>query len=749
MALVRWSGILFVALGGCGPAPSTGAAPALPIASGRPVPAAPSATVAVAKPAFVYPESRISDQSDVLHGVTVRDPYRWLEDADSEETKRWVEAQNRLTHGFLEKLPERPVIAQRLRELWDYERFDLPIERGGRYFYTHNSGLQNQSVLYWLPKLDAQPKLLLDPNTLSPDGTVALTRIALSEDGKLLAYGLSRGGSDWTEFHVRRVDDGKDLPDVISWSKFASIAWTRDGKGFFYSAYDEPKPGQALSEANYYNKLYFHRLGDKQSQDRLIYERRDQKKWGFGATATRDGRYVVVSINEGTDPKNGVLYIDLSKPKSKPVELVPKLEWAYELIGNHGSTFWFYTNHEAPRGRVVKIDVAQAKPEFVEVIPQRAWTLRQVERVGGKFVVNYLVDAHSELRVLNDAGKDERSLVVPGLGTASLAEGDDRRDAGFYSYESFYEPRRIMTFDVKRGSTGTFRSPSVKFEPAKYETVQVFYSSKDGTKVPMFITRKKGTEPGPKVPTLLYGYGGFSISITPTFSVANLTWLELGGVLAVPNLRGGGEYGEAWHEAGKLANKQNVFDDFIAAAEYLRSEKLATPQTLAIQGRSNGGLLVGAMLAQRPDLFGAALPGVGVMDMLRFHKFTIGWGWTDDYGSPDDAEGFKVLYRYSPLHNLRPGLKYPATLITTGDHDDRVVPAHSFKFAAALQHAQAGDAPVLIRIETRAGHGAGIPTEKKIEEVADQWAFARAALHADREENAVHVTGTPRRGPPD
>jgi len=727
MGFARWSCLVVTVMVGCG-TPPRGAPRSAPVAAVASPSAKASATAPVlAKPAFDYPPSRRSDQVDVLHGISVRDPYRWLEDADSDETRRWISAQNELTRGFLDKLPERPAIAKRLRELWDYERFELPLAGGGRYFYSYNSGLQNQPVLYWLPKLDAEPRLLLDPNTLSPDGTVALMRMVPSEDGKLLAYGLSRAGSDWTEWRVRRVDDGRDLPDLIEWSKFAPVAWAGDNKGFYYSAFDKPV-GAALSEANYFNKLYFHKLGEQQAQDKLIYERRDHKKWNFVPLGTRDGHYVVISVNEGTDPKNALLYIDLLKPKAAPVELVSSIEHAYDLIGNRGSTFWFYTNQDAPRGRVVSIDLAKPDHKFVEVVAEQPETLRQVELIGGKLVANYMKDAYTELRVLDVRGALERSLALPGLGTAWLADGDDRSSAGFFSYESYYEPRRIVRFDLKTQASAVFREPHVKFEPGAYETTQVFYTSKDGTRVPLFITHKKSVAPGPDVPCLLYGYGGFSIALTPSFGVANLAWLELGGVLAVPNLRGGGEYGEAWHEAGKRDKKQNVFDDFIAAAEYLQRQQLASRDKLAILGRSNGGLLIGAMLAQRPDLFGVALPGVGVMDMLRFHRFTIGWGWIDDYGSPDDAQDFQVLYRYSPLHNLRPGVKYPATLITTGDHDDRVVPAHSFKFAATLQHDQAGDAPVLIRVETRAGHGAGIPTDKKIEEVADQLAFARAAM---------------------
>jgi prolyl oligopeptidase len=679
-------------------------------------------------PGFRYPASPEGSVVDVLHGVAVKDPYRWLEDSSSAQTQTWIAAQNRLTRGYLDGLPRRSAIRARLRELWDFERFELPFTRGGRYFYYYNSGLQNQPVLYWLASLDAAPQLLLDPNLSSTDGTVALTHAVPSDDGRLIAYGLSRAGSDWTEWRVRRVDDGQDLPDLLQWSKFSSVAWTKDGSGFYYSRYQEPKAGAALSETNYFNKLYFHRLGQSQAEDALIYERRDQAKWSFGATTTRDGRYVIITASEGTDPKNAVLYLDSTRPQAPPVALVPNIEAAYGFIANHGSTFWFHTDRDAPRGRVVKVDVASAKPSFVEVVAEQAETLQQVERVGGKFLANYLKDAHAEVRLLSDAGTLEQVLPLPGIGTVWLTEGDDSRSETFLSYEGFHDPRRLFRYDVKTEKSEVFRKPRLKFDADAYDTRQVFFPSKDGTRISMFITHKRGMAPGPDTPCLLYGYGGFSISITPSFGVGHLAWLELGGVLAVPNLRGGGEYGEKWHEAGKKAHKQNVFDDFIAAAEYLTREGVTSRAKLAISGRSNGGLLVGAMLAQRPELFAAALPGVGVLDMLRFHKFTIGWTWIDDYGSPDDAEDFKALCAYSPLHNLRAGAKYPATLLTTGDHDDRVVPAHSFKFAAALQLAQAGDAPVLIRIETRAGHGAGIPTDKKIDELADQWAFLLAAL---------------------
>ncbi len=678
---------------------------------------------------LTYPVSRRSDFVETLHGVSVADPYRWLEDTSSSETRTWIDEQNRLTQGYLSGIPRRAALGARLRELWDYERFGLPTVRGGRYFHRYNSGLQNQAALYFLSSLTAEPKLLLDPNLLAADGTVSLKRWVPSHDGKLLAYALSRAGSDWTEWRVRRVDDGQDLPEVLLWSKFSDAAWTKDGRGFYYNRYNEPKPGAALEESNFDNKLFFHRVGEPQAQDTLIYARPDQRKWSFHPTTTRDGRYLVITVAEGTDSKYGVWYQDLARPRSPIVPLFPKLEVDYTFLGNRGTTFLFRTDLNAPRGRIVSVDVTKQPLTLRELIPEQPETLQEVELVGGKILVNYLKDARSELRVHAESGALEQVVPLPGLGTVWLSEGDPARSETFYAFESFSEPSHIERLDVATKQEELFRKPTLKFDPALYETRQVFFTSRDGTRLPMFITQKHGLVPGPETTCLLYGYGGFGISITPNFSPGNLAWLELGGVLATPNLRGGGEYGETWHEAGKRAHKQNVFDDFIAAAEYLLHERLTSTPKLAIMGRSNGGLLVGAMLAQRPDLFGAALPGVGVMDMLRFHKFTIGWGWIDDYGSPDDAADFKTLYAYSPLHNLRSGAPYPATLITTADHDDRVVPAHSFKFAAALQHAQGGAAPVLIRIETRAGHGDGIPTDKRIDEVADQWAFLTRALH--------------------
>ncbi|MCO5052736.1 MAG: prolyl oligopeptidase family serine peptidase [Verrucomicrobiae bacterium] len=676
-----------------------------------------------------YPTTAITNQVDVYHGVAVKDPYRWLEDDNSAATKAWVEAQNRVTFDYLGQIPQRAAIKARLTELWNFERYGTPFREGGRYFYYKNDGLQNQSVLYTLPTLQAEPTVLLDPNKLSTDGTVALGGIAISEDGNRMAYGLSTAGSDWQEWRVRDVRTATDLPDVIKWVKFSGASWTKDGNGFYYSRYDEPTEAAKLTKANYFHKLYFHRLGTAQSEDKLIYHRPDQKEWNFGGDVTKDGRYLVITSSQGTDPKNRVLYQDLQTPDAPVVELLMEFDADYSFIDNDGPVFWFKTDLHAPRHRVIGIDTRNpARANWKEIIPQAAETLTGVSVLNHQFVCTYLKDARSQVKVFGLDGKFVREIALPGIGSVGGFAGKRQDTETFYSFTSFTTPGVIYRLNLVTGQSMKFRAPQLKFNPGDYETKQVFYASKDGTKVPMFITHKKGLKLDGKNPTLLYGYGGFNISLTPSFSVANLEWMEMGGVYAMPNLRGGGEYGEAWHQAGTKLRKQNVFDDFIAAAEWLIANGYTNPKKLAIAGGSNGGLLVGACLTQRPDLFGACLPAVGVMDMLRFQKFTIGWAWTSDYGSSDNAEEFSALYKYSPLHNLKPGTKYPATLITTADHDDRVVPAHSFKFAATLQAAQAGSAPTLIRIETKAGHGAGKPTSKIIEEAADKWAFLVKAL---------------------
>ncbi|MBD1839643.1 prolyl oligopeptidase family serine peptidase [Coleofasciculus sp. FACHB-501] len=678
---------------------------------------------------LTYPTSQKVDQVDDYHGTKVSDPYRWLEDPDSDETKAWVEAQNQVTFSYLNEIPVREKIKQRLTQLWDYEKYSLPFKAGDRYFYFKNDGLQNQSVLYTLTSLDGEPKVLLDPNKLSEDGTIALSGIAISEDGNLMAYGLSTSGSDWQEWKVRDVETGEDLSDHLKWIKFSGASWTKDNQGFFYSRYDEPNETSKLEDINYYQKLFYHRLGKPQSEDILVYDRPDQKEWGFSGGVTEDGHYLIISVWRGSDPKNLVFYKDLTNPDAPVIELISEFEASYSFIDNDGSIFWFRTDLDAPRGRAIAIDTFNlpsspvSKEEWQEIIPQAEEVLEGVGILNNQFVTEYLKDARTQIKIFELNGSFVREVELPGIGSAGGFGGKRYDTETFYSFTSFTTPATIYRYDMVSGESTIFRQPKVDFNPDDYKTKQIFYRSKDGTHLPMFITYKKGLQLDGSNPTYLYGYGGFNVSLTPSFSVGNLVWMEMGGVYAVPNLRGGGEYGEEWHQGGTKLNKQNVFDDFIAAAEWLIANGYTTPEKLAIGGGSNGGLLVGACMTQRPDLFGAALPAVGVMDMLRFHKFTIGWAWTSDYGSPENPEEFNALYAYSPLHNLKPGTSYPATMITTADHDDRVVPAHSFKFAAALQAAHTGVAPVLIRIETKAGHGAGKPTTKIIEEVADRWAF--------------------------
>ena len=672
---------------------------------------------------FNYPPSHPDPTVvDLYHGQPVPDPYRWLEDLDSEQTRAWVEAQNRLTFDYLQRIPARQRLLERLTQLWNYEKYSQPFKEGGRYFYFKNDGLQNQSVLYTQESLAGEARVLLDPNTLSEDGTVALSGIAISRDGRYLAYGLSRSGSDWQEWKVRDIETGEDLPDHLRWIKFSGASWTLDGQGFFYSRYDEPPPGREYESANYFQKLYYHRLGTPQSEDLLVYHRPDQKEWGFAGGVTEDGNYLIISVWRGTDPKNLLFYKDLRDPNLPVVELIREFQAEYSFVGNDGSRFWLLTDFQAPRRRLVAVDLDNPG-QLQEVIPEAEETLQGISLINNQFVAFYLKDARTQIKTFALDGSFLGEILLPGLGSASGFGGKRYDTETFYTFTSFTTPPTIYRYDFTTGSSTLFRQPQVDFDPHAYEVQQVFYASKDGTRVPMFLVHRRGLARTGDHPTLLYGYGGFGISLTPSFSVGLVAWLEMGGVYAQPNLRGGGEYGEAWHQAGTKLNKQKVFDDFIAAAEWLMAKGYTNPSKLAIAGGSNGGLLVGACLTQRPDLFAAALPAVGVFDMLRFHKFTIGWAWVSEYGSPNDPEEFKALYAYSPLHNLKPGTAYPATLITTADHDDRVVPAHSFKFAAALQAAQGGSQPILIRIDTKAGHGAGKPTTKLIEETADRWAF--------------------------
>ncbi|MBB5037484.1 prolyl oligopeptidase family serine peptidase [Prosthecobacter dejongeii] len=681
-----------------------------------------------------YPETRQDPAiSDDYHGTKVADPYRWLEDDNSEETKAWVTAQNAVTFPYLHQLPKRAELRARLEKLWNYERVGVPFEEGGHWFFNRNSGLQNQSVLYVTEDLGKEPRLLLDPNTLSTDGTTSLTETAPSPDGKFLVYGLSKAGSDWQEFRVKDIATGQDSADVLEWIKFSGASWAKDSRGFYYSRYPQPKEGAALTEANKNQKVYFHQLGTPQAEDRLVYERPDQPDWGLHAYVTDDGHYLTFSVTEGTDPKKRIFYQDLTQPGAKVVELLNDFDAAYSFVDNVGPVFYFHTNLDAPRYRVIAIDVT--KPEranWREILPQTEDKLDGVSIVGGQILAEYLKDARSDMRAYDLDGKLIRAIQLPGIGTIGGFNGRRSDTFTHYAFTSFTTPGAIYRYDIATGQSSLYRQPKVDFDGSQYETKQIFATSKDGTRVPMFIVHKKGLKLDGNNATLLYGYGGFNISLTPGFSIGRTVWLEMGGVYAMANLRGGGEYGADWHRAGTKLTKQNVFDDFIACAQHLQKEGYTSPKKLAIMGGSNGGLLVGACMAQRPELFGAALPAVGVMDMLRFHLFTIGWAWKSDYGSSEKADEFKALYAYSPLHNLKPGTRYPATLITTADHDDRVVPAHSFKFAARLQACQAKDGPpVLIRIETSAGHGAGTALKKVIEETADEWAFLHQVLEME------------------
>lgn len=673
-----------------------------------------------------YPATKRVDHVDDYHGTKVPDPYRWLENdvrVDA-EVKAWVEAQNKVTFDYLATLPERENIKKRLTELWNFEKVSAPFKVAGKYYFSRNDGLQNQNVLYVQDTLDSKPELLIDPNTWSKDGTIAMAGLALSEDGKYLAYGIADAGSDWSTWKVMRLADRKVLDDEIKWMKYSGISWTKDGKGFFYSRFPEPAADQKFQSLTLNQKVYYHRVGTPQSDDVLVYERPDQPKWGFGAQVSEDGKYLVINIRIGTSALHKVVYKDLEEPYGTFKELVGNFENEYSFVDNDGPIFFFKTNNGATRGRVIAIDIRNPdQKNWKVIIPEVAETLQGVGNTGNFLIANYLKNAQSQIKIFTTAGKLVREVQLPGVGTVGGFGGRKQDLDTFYTYTSFTTPPTVYHYDLVTGESKLFRKPNVKFNPDEYEVKQVFYPSKDGTKIPMFIAHKKGVKLDGNNPTLLYGYGGFNIPMVPGFSVSRLNWMEMGGVFAMACLRGGGEYGEEWHAAGTKLKKQNVFDDFIAAAEWLIANKYTNPKKLGIQGGSNGGLLVGACMTQRPELFGACLPAVGVMDMLRFQKFTAGRFWTDDYGSSDNPEEFKALLKYSPYHNFKPGVSYPPTLVTTADTDDRVVPGHSFKFTAMMQHCHSGSNPVLARIETRAGHGAGKPTAKVIEETADQWAF--------------------------
>jgi prolyl oligopeptidase len=680
---------------------------------------------------LVYPASAVSDQVDNYHGVAIADPYRWLEDDNSAQTKAWVQAQNEVTDKFLNAMPQRAPVRKLYTELYNFEKFSVPFKQGGRYFWSHNDGLQQQSVVYTTMSLDKAPQIALDPNEFSKDGTVALTGTVPSKDGKLLAYGIAVGGSDWQTWRVRDLATGKDRPDILEWVKFSSAVWTPDHQGFFYSRYDAPKAGETLTGTNVFQKLYYHRLGTAQANDALVIENAAEKSWGFGAAVSSDDRWLVIHVWRG-GRKNGLMFLPLNKGSfvaAKPEPITLAFDAEYAVIDVVADKLWVRTDKDASRGRVVAIDLlAPAQNNWKTLVSEGPDTLSSASAVGGKLVLRYLRDASSQVRVHNADGSLLREVSLPGVGTASGFSGQISDPETFFSYTSLITPAEVWRYDVVTGEARIFKRPSTAFDAGQFETRRDFITSKDGTRVPIFIAHRKGLKLDGNNPTLLYGYGGFAVSQTPNYNVTAATWMKMGGVYVLAVTRGGGEYGSAWHDAGTKLQKQNVFDDFIATAQWLIANKITTPKNLAVMGGSNGGLLVGAVVNQRPDLFGAALPAVGVMDMLRFHKFTIGWAWVSDYGSSDDAAQFAALKAYSPLHNIASGKNYPAVLVTTADRDDRVVPAHSFKYTAALQAANTGNAPKLIRIETQAGHGAGKPTNKIIEERADMLAFVAHAF---------------------
>jgi prolyl oligopeptidase len=685
-----------------------------------------------------YPKTRKVQQVDDYHGTKVEDPYRWLEDDHSEETRAWVEAQNAVTFDYLSKLPQREKLRARLTGLWNYPRYGTPFHKKDHTFFFKNDGLQNQSVLYRQDSdsSTAAPEVLLDPNLLSDKGTAALSTLAVSEDGSRIVYGVATAGSDWQELRVRDVSTGKDLPDRLRWIKFSAAAWTHDGAGFYYARFPEPRETDAQGGLTVNQKVFYHRLGTGQSTDPLVYERPDEPEWGYGVRVSDDGASAVLRITHGTDERNRVYVLPAASAstvegvETDVIRLLDDFDASYDFVGNDRSVFYFRTNLDAPRYRLIAIDLrSRERSSWKEIVAESEDVIESVSLIGETFVLLTMHDAHSRVRLFDKQGTFLKDVELPAPGSVTALTGERGDEEMFFAFQSFVYPTTIFKHDLRSGETTAVRTPAIAFDGGEFTTEQLFYPSRDGTSIPMFVTHKRGIALDGSSPTYLYGYGGFNISLTPSFSVSNLVWLELGGVYAQANLRGGGEYGEGWHESGTLHRKQNVFDDFIAAAEFLVARGYTSPRKLAIGGGSNGGLLVGAVLNQRPELFGAALPAVGVMDMLRYQKFTIGWAWTSDYGSSEDPEDFRTLYAYSPYHNLRASPYFPATLVTTADHDDRVVPGHSFKFAARLQEVHAArPRPMLIRIETDAGHGGGKPTSMVIDEQADRWAFVMANL---------------------
>ena len=671
---------------------------------------------------IIYPETKKVDQVDEYFGTEVSDPYRWLEDDNSAETAEWVEAQNKITFSYLEKIPFREDLRAYLTKIWDYPKYSVTFKRHHHYFFFKNDGMQNQSVLYIQDSLDAEPEVLLDPNTLSEDGTVSLGTISISNDGKYLAYSTSTSGSDWKDVFVKEIETKQDLDDKIKWMKFSGLSWK--GDGFYYSRYDEPKEGTELSNKNEFHKVYYHKLGTSQDEDVLIYENKEFPQRNCNSDVTEDERFLMLYEMESSS--GNALYVkDLTNENAAFVPVYTDFDKEIQVIDNIDDKLLVMTNIGAPKYRLVLIDPKEpAQVNWQVIIPEKDEVLESASLAGGKLIVAYMRNASNSAFVHETTGEYICEVDLPGIGSIGGFSGRKDDNIAFYSFTSFLYPNTIFKYDISNNESEVFRAPEIEFNADNYITEQIFYTSKDGTKVPMFVTHKKGIKMDGQNPVFLYGYGGFNISLTPSFSVSRLPFIENGGIYVIANLRGGGEYGEEWHDAGKQLNKQNVFDDFIAAAEYLIDNNYTSPGKIAIAGGSNGGLLVGACMIQRPDLFKVALPAVGVMDMLRYHKFTIGWAWAGDYGTSEhDSTMFSYLYGYSPLHNLKDGVEYPATLITTADHDDRVVPAHSFKFSATLQEKHKGDNPVLIRIETKAGHGAGKPTSKIIDESTDVWAF--------------------------
>lgn len=670
-----------------------------------------------------YPKPSKGDSVDVYFGHKIADPYRWLEDDNSEETAEWVEAENKVTNSYLSDIPFRDQLKERLTKIWNYPKYGVPFNKGNNYFFFKNNGVQNQSVLYIQKNLDDEPKVLLDPNTLSADGTVALSSLGISKNGKFLAYGISRGGSDWNEIYIMNIETGKTLSDHINWVKFSGISWK--GEGFFYSSYDEPKEGDELSGQNRFHKVYYHILGTPQKQDLLIFEDKDQPLRNFYAYLTEDEKFLLIGETESTSG-NALYAAKLHELTDiKFTKIAEGFDFDYNIIDNIGDNLLMLTNHEAPNKKLVLTKYDNSDPaKWKVVIPEKDDVLENASLVGELLFTQYLKDASSKAYFYTVDGTFVREFELPAIGTLSGFNGEKNKNTAFYGFTSFTFPSSVYKYNITTGKSELIHKSEVDFEPENYVTSQIFYESKDGTKVPMFIVHKKGIKMDGNNPTILYGYGGFNISLTPSFSISRSAFLEQGGIYVMANLRGGGEYGEKWHEAGTLLQKQNVFDDFIYAAKYLIKNNYTSSDKLAIIGGSNGGLLVGACMNQQPQLFKVAIPIVGVMDMLRYHNFTIGWAWAADYGRSDDNEEmFNYLLGYSPLHNIKKGVDYPATMAITADHDDRVVPAHTFKFMATLQEYNSGKNPVLIRVETKAGHGAGKPTDKQISEAADMYSF--------------------------